>query len=150
MYPTVFNLCAHINITKIWLTTRLHRSITASTWETCFRIWTTCLFLDVNTTSLPHTVSCQHGLLPMIGNLRCCNNIYWGYKGLYHSSMDVCWPHDIVASKIKSHLNYHCQLTCDEWGIPKHKVDVLPVCIRCTTLLPKQADILPCIMDNNI
>ena len=128
-------------------TYRLRRSNTASTWETCIQIWTTCLFLDANTTSLPDAVSCQHGMLPMIGNLRCCKNIHWGNKGLCHSSMDVCWPHDIVPDKIKSHLNYHCQLTFNDWGIPKHKAEVLPVCIRCTTLLPKQSDILLCITD---
>ena len=70
-------------------TYRLHRSSTASTWKTYIRIWTTCLFVDVNTTSLPDAVSCQHGMLPMIGNLRCCKNIHWGNKGLCHSSMSV-------------------------------------------------------------
>ena len=32
-------------------TIRLHRSNTASTWETLIRIWTTCLFLDANIAS---------------------------------------------------------------------------------------------------
>ena len=92
----------------------------------------------------------QHGLLPVIGNLRCCNNTHWGNKGLCHSSMDVCWQHDIALSKIKSHSNCHCQLTCDDWGIPKRKAEILPVCIRCTTVLPKQAEILLCITTCNL
>ena len=87
------------------------------------------------------------GLLPMMGNLRCCNNIHWGNKGLCHSSMDVCWPHDIIPSKINL---IWTPIVNSRVMIPKQKVEVLPVCIRCTTLLPKQADILLCIMDNNI
>ena len=35
---------------------------TAPTWETWIQIWTTWLFLDANTASLPDAVSCQHGL----------------------------------------------------------------------------------------
>ena len=31
-------------------------------------------------------------------------------------------------------MNCRCQLTCDEWGNPKHKAEVLPLYIRCTTL----------------
>ena len=76
---------------------------------------------------------CKHGqlagfgvmstwLLPMIGNLRCWNNIHYGNNGLFPYSMDVCWTNDIVPSKIKSNLNSHCQLTCDDWGTPNTKL----------------------------
>ena len=41
---------------------------------------------------------------------------------LCHCSMDVSWLHDIVPSKIKTNLNCHCQLTCDDWGIPNTKL----------------------------
>ena len=36
-------------------------------------------------------------------------------------------------TKIKSNLNCRCQLLCDEWANLKHKAEVLPVYIRCTT-----------------
>ena len=76
---------------------------------------------------------CKHGqlagfgvmstwLLPMIENLRCWNNIHYGNKGLSPYSIDVCWTNDIVPSKIKSNLNSHCQLTCDDWGTPNTKL----------------------------
>ena len=61
-------------------------------------------------------------LVPMIGNLSCCNNIHWGNMGLCPCSTDVCWPHDIVPSKTNSNLNSHCQLTCDDWGTPNTKL----------------------------
>ena len=35
--------------------------------------------------------------------------------GTVQHSADVCWPYDIVPGKIKSHLNCHYQLTCDDW-----------------------------------
>ena len=105
---------------------------TASTWETWIRIWTT--FLDANTASMLDVVSCQHSFATIIGNLRCCNNIYRRNNDLCHCPMDSCWSHDIVPCKIKSYCNCLRQLTYDDWGIPKHKAGVLPVYIRRTTL----------------
>ena len=51
--------------------------------------------------------------------------------------MDVSWPRDIIPSKIKSNLNCRCQLTCDDRETQNTKAKVLPVYIRCTTLLQK-------------
>ena len=80
----------------------------------------------------------------MIGNLRCCNNIHWGYKDLCDCSMDVSWLHDIVPSKIKSHLNCCCQLTCDDWGIPNTKLNYCQ-CTSAALLCCKNTQLFNCI-----
>ena len=80
----------------------------------------------------------------MIGNLRCCNNIQWGNKDLCHCSMDVSWLHDIVPNKIKSNLNCHWQLTCDDWGILNTK----QMCYWCTSaalLCCKDTQLFDCV-----
>ena len=43
---------------------RLHSSNTAPTREIWIQTWTTYLFLDANTASLPDAASCQHSLYP--------------------------------------------------------------------------------------
>ena len=80
----------------------------------------------------------------MIGNLICCNNIHWGNKDLCHCSMDVSWLHDIVPSKIKSNLNCHCQLTCDDWGIPNTKLKYCQ-CTSAALLCCKNTELFNCI-----
>ena len=132
----------------------LHLSNTASTWETCIQIWTTCtcLFLDVNTTP-----ACR---------MRCHVNMAcypwletWDVAIIYTEGTRVCvtlqWMSvdRMTLSPAKLNLIWTTwPLSTHVWwlGNPKHKAEVLPVCIRCTTLLPKQADILLCIKDNNI
>ena len=80
----------------------------------------------------------------MIGNLRCCNNIYWGNKDLCHCSMDVSWLHDIVPSKIKSNLKCRCQLACDDWGIPNTKLKFCQ-CTSAVLLCCKNTQLVSCI-----
>ena len=46
--------------------------------------------------------------------------IYTG--GTRTCSMDYCWPHDILPSKMKSTLNCRCQLTCSDWGTPNTRL----------------------------
>ena len=104
-----------------WLVSNSTSVDTAPTRETWIQIWTTWLFLDANTASLPDVVSCQHGLWPMIGNLRCWNTIHLGNKDLCYCPIDYCWPHAVVPSKMKSNLIWRCQLTPDDWGIPNTK-----------------------------
>ena len=58
---------------------KLHRSNTAPTRETWIWIWTIYLFLDANTQFAGCGVM-STWLVPMIGNLRCCNNIHWGTR----------------------------------------------------------------------
>ena len=79
--------------------------------------------------------------VPMIENLRCHNNMHWGNKDLCHCSIDVCWPHYIVPSKIKCNLNSRCQLTGVDWGIPNTK---LKYC-QCAPLCYQSKQIFYCV-----
>ena len=67
-----------------------------------------------------------------------------GNKDLCHCSMDVSWLHDNVPSKIKFDLNCHCQLTCDDWGIPNTKLKYCQ-CTSAALLCCRNTQLFNCI-----
>ena len=58
-------------------------------------------------------------------------NIHRGNEALCHCPMRYCWSHCIVPSEIKPYWNSRCQLTCDDWGNPKHKAGDLMFVFNC-------------------
>ena len=99
---------------------------------------------------------CKHSQLP---DAQChvnmaCNQWLetWDVAIIYTAGTRICvtvqWMSvdcmTLSPSKIKSNLNCHCQLTCDDWGIPNTKLKYCQ-CTSAALLCCKKAQLFNCI-----